>query len=197
MNEIPAELIWLAMLLLLAAVALTWLMRADWRIGDGWDWWRPLEDCVSLFLMLTMLAASLTQVAARYLLSDYLSVPWTEELSRLAMVWAAFWGAAMLQRSDDHITMGVLHDLMSPAVQRVMRLFADLVVIAVMLPMAWFGWRNAQGLMMMSTVALGLPLAVFAYAIPVSGALMILHSLVLIWRRLRGEAVASTFEPGV
>ncbi len=49
----------------------------------------------------------------------------------------------------------------------------------------------------MSTVALGLPLSVFAYAIPVSGALMILHSLVLIWRRLRGEPVASNFEPGV
>jgi TRAP-type C4-dicarboxylate transport system permease small subunit len=197
MNEVPTELMLLAAVLVPIALGLTWLLRADWRTGGQWDWWRPIEDSVSLLLMLTMLAASLLQVATRYLLADYVSVPWTEELSRLAMIWAAFWGAAVLQRSDDHITMGMLHDLMPPRAQRVLRLFVDLVVVVVMAPMAWFGWRNAVSLEVISTVALGLPLAVFAYAVPVSGALMILHTLVLLWRRLRGETIPSHFEPGI
>jgi TRAP-type transport system small permease protein len=197
MNEVPIELKLLAVVLVAAALALTWLVRVDWRSEGRLDWWRPIEDGVSLLLMLAMLAASLLQVLVRYALSDFVSMPWTEELSRLAMVWAAFWGAAMLQRSDDHISMAFLHDLMPPAAQRLVRFFGDLVTIAVMAPIAWFGWRNAMGLEIISTVALGLPLAVFAYAVPVSAGLMVLHSLVLAWRRLRGEAVPSHFEPGV
>jgi TRAP-type C4-dicarboxylate transport system permease small subunit len=197
MSEVPDELKLLAVALVAGALGLAWMMRGDWRMEGRLDWWRPFEDGVSLLLMLTMLGASLLQVLVRYALSDFVSMPWTEELSRLAMVWAAFWGAAVLQRSDDHITMGVLHDLMPPTAQRLIRLFSDLVVIAVMVPMAWFGWRNAVGLEIISTVALGLPLAVFAYAVPVSGALMVLHTLVLAWRRLRGETIPSHFEPGV
>jgi len=196
-DDLPIGLALLMLLLAVLAVALTWLVRADWRSEGRLDWWRPIEDGISNLLMLTMLAASLLQVAVRYFLSDSVSVPWTDELSRLAMIWAAFWGAATLQRSDDHISMGVLHDLMPASVQRVMRLFADVVVLLVMVPMVWIGWRNAVGLEIISTVALGVPLAVFAFSVPVCGALMVVHTLVLIWRRLRGETIATRFEPGI
>lgn len=195
--SVPIELMVFTAVLVPAVLGMTWLLRADWRSDGRLDWWRPVEDGVSLLLLMTMLMASLLQVASRYAISDAISVPWTEELSRLAMIWAAFWGAAVLQRSDDHIAMGMLYDLMPASVQRVVGLFGDVVVIAVMAPIVWFGWRSAIGLEVISTVALGVPLAVFAYAVPVSGTLMIIHTLVLAWRRFRNQKITRHFEPGV
>jgi TRAP-type C4-dicarboxylate transport system permease small subunit len=124
-------------------------------------------------------------------------VPWTDEFGGLAMIWAALWGAAVLQRSDDHITMSVVHDLLPPRAQLCVRLLADAVVIAVMAPMVWLGWRNAGALAIITTPALGLPVSIFAYSVPMTGAVFILHTLILIVQRLRGRPVASTFEPGV
>ena len=65
----------------------------------------------------------------RYLFSDEIDIPWTEEFGRLAMIWAAFWGAAMLQRADDHIRMSAVYDLLPAALQKAVRVFGDLLVI--------------------------------------------------------------------
>jgi TRAP-type C4-dicarboxylate transport system permease small subunit len=178
-------------------IVLCWRMRADWARDAGFDWWRMFEDGVSQFLMVAMLAAALLQVVARYALSDYISVPWTDEFGGLAMIWAALWGAAVLQRSDDHITMSVVHDLLPPSARLCVRVLGDIVVIAVMAPMVWLGWRSAGALAIITTPALGFPVSVFAYSVPVTGAVFILHTLVLTIQRLRGRPVASSFEPGV
>ena len=64
-------------------------------------------------------------------------------------------------------------------------LFGDLVTAAVLIPVVWLSWRNARSLDIMSTISLGLPLSIFAYSIPVTGGLMVLHTLRLMIRRVR------------
>lgn len=195
MMPIPGEMKALVFVLVLAALAGSWLLRAEWlgRRGEGGlDLWKMVEDTVSHFLLLAMLASAALQVVVRYLLSDTLTMPWTEEFGRLVMVWGALWGAAALQRSDDHIGMSVLFDQLPPRAQLAVRLFGDLVTLGVLLPVVWYGWKSAVALDVMYTIALGLPLSVFAWPIPVAGALLALHTLSLMVRRARGAPIRSS-----
>lgn len=194
----PEELVGLLLACALGGIWLAWLVRADWRTAGGRiDPWRAIEDAVGLFLMLAMLAASTVQVIARYALADSVTLPWTEEFSRLALVWAAMWGAATVQRSDDHIAMTVLHDWLPEGARRIVRLFGDLVVLAVLVPITWLGWETARALDIMSSISLGMPLSIFAYPVPIAGALMMVHTALLILRRLAGRPIPSADMPEV
>lgn len=197
MMPIPGELKALAIVLVLAALAASWRLRAEWlggrgAEGGGFDLWKVVEDTVSHFLLLAMLASAALQVVVRYLLSDTLTMPWTEEFGRLVMVWGALWGAAALQRSDDHISMSVIFDQLPPRAQLAVRLFGDLVTLGVLLPVVWYGWKSAVALEVMYTIALGIPLSVFAWPIPVAGALLALHTVSLMVRRVRGVPILSS-----
>lgn len=197
MMPIPGEVKALVFVLVSAALAGSWLLRAEWlgRRGEGGlDLWKMVEDTVSQFLLLAMLASAALQVVVRYLLSDTLTMPWTEEFGRLVMVWGALWGAAALQRSDDHIGMSVLFDQLPPRAQLSVRLFGDLVTLGVLLPVVWYGWKSAVALEIMYTIALGLPLSVFAWPIPVAGALLALHTVSLMVRRVRGAPIRSSLD---
>lgn len=190
MMPVPEELKILAGIVALLALWLAWSLRRDWRGPRGRiDPWRAIEDLASLALMLAMLVSAVVQVVVRYAFSDQIDLPWTEEFGRLAMIWAAFWGAATLQRADDHISMTVLYDLLPAGVKLPTRLLGDLCTIAVLVPVVWLGWQNAEALSIMSSISLGLPIAVFAYPVPIGGALMLAHTLVNMVRRLRGGGV--------
>jgi TRAP-type C4-dicarboxylate transport system permease small subunit len=194
----PQELI--AMLAVLAALSvwLAWTLRQDCRGPDGrLDPWSVVETYVSLFLMLCMLVASALQVFVRYLFADTIDLPWTEEFGRLAMIWAGFWGAAALQRADDHISMTVLFDLLPDAAKQGVRILGDLVTLAVLAPVVWLGWESARSLDIMHAISLGMPLSAFAYPVPVAGGLMMLHTAALIVRRVTGRLPAHRSEPAV
>src|SRR5262245_58855420 len=112
MTPIPPELIVMVGLLILLTLLVTLGICIVWRLlGGRTDWWELIEASVSILLMLAMLVSSALQVFVRYLFSDNVDIPWTEEFGRLSMIWAAFWGAAALQRVDDHIRMSAVYDL--------------------------------------------------------------------------------------
>jgi TRAP-type C4-dicarboxylate transport system permease small subunit len=56
----------------------------------------------------------------------------------------------------------------------------------VLLPVVYWGWQNARVLDIMTSISLGLPLSIFAYSVPVTGAVMIVYTVKLLTDRLRG-----------
>ena len=141
MLPIPDSLIWLCVLVGLAAPVVAFVLRRDWWPDGGQiDFWKLFEDTISHALMLAMLSAATLQIVSRYFLAgwipdayvDYFLFPWTEEFARLVMLWLAMVGAAAIQRSDDHISMTILFDMLPKAAQRWVRIFGDLVTIAVL-----------------------------------------------------------------
>ena len=188
MNVIPHELIVIIGAILAISLGCTWAIRSDWHTPDGRvDWWEVTESFVGIFFLLCMLVSSALQVLVRYFVSDDVDMPWTEEFARLAMIWAAFWGAAALQRRDDHIRMSAIYDLLPAPGQKAVRIMGDLVVLAILVPIVWLGWETARSLDIMHSISLGFPLSVFAYPVPISGALMMFHTLFLMVGRFRGE----------
>jgi TRAP-type C4-dicarboxylate transport system permease small subunit len=65
--------------------------------------------------------------------------------------------------------------------------FGDLLVLAVLAPIVWLGWQSARNLDIMNSISLGLPLSIFAYPVPVGGALMMIHTVALLIGRLVGR----------
>jgi TRAP-type C4-dicarboxylate transport system permease small subunit len=169
-----------------------WVIRADYGARDRpGAIWRLIEGALGVFFMLAMLYAATAQVAARYALSDYLTIPWTEEFARLLLVWTAMWGTAALQRSDDHICMAVVFDWLPPGAQRMVRILGDLVALGILVLIAWYGWNTAYRQRVMSTVSLGLPIAAFILPVALAATLMIVHTIGLMVRRLQGRPIAS------
>src|SRR5262245_10203135 len=147
MTPIPPELSVVVGILILLTLLCSWAIRTDWRLPDGrTDGWGLIGASVGIFLMLAMLVSSALQVVVRYLFSDNVDIPWTEEFGRLAMIWAAFWGAAALQRVDDHIRMSAVYDLLPSGIQKAVRLFGDIIVLLALVPIVWLGWGDGRGI---------------------------------------------------
>jgi TRAP-type C4-dicarboxylate transport system permease small subunit len=191
---VPDELIWLLVLITACAVVLVFSQRTTWCVDGRTRPWLLVEDLVGYLLFMGMFVASTVQIVIRYGLSDVITAPWTEEFSRLVLVWLALWGAAAVQRTDDHIHMTVVFDLLPVKARRWVRVAGDVIILAALAPVVWYGWHTAQSLDIMYTIALGVPLSVFAYPVPVGGALMMLHTLRLIVLRVQDRSVVS--DPG-
>ncbi len=188
MMSVPIEIKAVAILSLALAIWLTYCLRADYSTGSG-RLWRVIEDFISQWLMLMMVIVACIQILARYVLPSDISLPWTEELGRLMLVWVALWGAAVIQRNDEHICMTAVFSALGPSGQRVLLAISDLVTIVILVPITYWGWGNARMLDIITSTALGLPLSVFAYSVPVTGAIMIAYSICLLIARIRGKTV--------
>lgn len=191
MIEVPLELLALLGVLAVLSIVFTIVIRNDFRTSTGaFDPWAVIEGLVSLFLVLVMVAAATLQIFVRYFDVVAFDLHWTEELGRLALVWAAFWGAANLQRVDDHIRMTVLYDYVSDKGKAVFRIIGDITTLAVLVLIVWYGWQTARDLDIMMTIALGVPLSIFAYPVPIAGALMLVYTGITLVRRLSGREPA-------
>lgn len=180
-----AAIFWLSVVL---AAWLIFVIRADYATDRGVQrFWRFAEDAISHALILMMLMTATLQILARYIFPPDISFPWTEEGGRLMMVWAALWAAAALQRYDDHIAMMAIYGALGDTGKRVILVFSDLVTLVVLVPTIYWGWENARLLDIMTSISLGLPLSIFAYSVPVTGAIMLVYTVRLLALRFRGE----------
>jgi TRAP-type C4-dicarboxylate transport system permease small subunit len=65
-------------------------------------------DTIITIVFVFMLLATIMQVVFRYVLQ--ISVPWTEEAARFALIFVTFWGAATALRERDHIAINTFFD---------------------------------------------------------------------------------------
>lgn len=88
-------------------------------------------DLVVVLLFAAALILVNAQIVFRFVLS--LSVPWTEEVSRLVFIWLAFLGAAIGLREGTLIVIDTLPELIGPAWEKLMGPIVRLVSLAVIL----------------------------------------------------------------
>jgi TRAP-type C4-dicarboxylate transport system permease small subunit len=101
----------------------------------------PLRRPVELALAASVAAASaaiFAQVVYRYLLND--PVAWLDEFAVLAFAWMTFLGAALVQRTDTHMTIDTFAVLLPARVQAVVYGLRVLAMAFVLGILAWQGW---------------------------------------------------------
>jgi TRAP-type C4-dicarboxylate transport system permease small subunit len=88
-------------------------------------------DIAAALLFAAALILVTAQIVCRFVLS--VSVPWTEEVSRLVFVWLAFLGAALGAREGSLIVIDTLPEMVGPRWEAVMGPLVRLLSLAVIL----------------------------------------------------------------
>jgi TRAP-type transport system small permease protein len=88
-------------------------------------------DWATVTLFAAMLLLVNFQIICRFVLS--ISVPWTEEVSRLLFIWVAYLGAAIGAREGAQIAIDTVPELLGPPTRRVLDPIIRIISFAVIL----------------------------------------------------------------
>ena len=113
-------------------------------------------------------------VFSRYVLN--VSIISSVELVRISFCWSVFLAAACAVARDGHVKVDFLARALPPAFGRLLRLFADLVTLGFGLAMVWSGTELSQRMFVAVFPILQISVAWMFSALPVSGALIVLHA---------------------
>lgn len=142
-----------------------------------------ITDSAAVALFIAILVLVNVQIVCRFVLS--VSVPWTEEVSRLLFIWLAYIGAAIGLREGALITIDTLPELLGPRVRawlqpviRVCSIAVILVLFGASIPLVRTVW--SQTLPTVDWISNG-----WAYlAFTVSFGLMLVYSIIPLWQGL-------------
>ncbi len=111
----------------------------------------------------------------------------TDELTRYLMIWTAMLGAVLLVHEDGHIRISVLPDVLPRWGRIVCAVLSQLVVLGflgVLIVVSVMNWPETMG---QKAITLGVSMAWFTSALPITGALMVLLILYDMVETLRGR----------
>ncbi len=126
-----------------------------------------------VILCLSMALVVMLQVFSRYVLNH--SLFWSEELGRMLLVWLTFVGATVAYKRGAHPGVRVLVQRLPRRLEQSCRLVAHAACILLFVVMLIHGWRFWNMLAPQMTVSLGLSRQVPFSAIPLAGAVLLLH----------------------
>ena len=126
-------------------------------------------------LVITVAAVVLLQVLMRYLFAY--PNPWSEEVSRFCFIWVSLLGASLAVEYRAHFGFDQVTKKLPPRASRVVETFAGMVVLLFSLLLIAAGIALMDLTMGERSPALNLPVALVYAAVPVSGALMVIHML--------------------
>ena len=143
---------------------------------------------VSLMIMLLLMTVFIfLQVIFRYMLKQPLS--WSEELSRYLFTGITLFGAVILYRSNGHINMSLLKDLVKiKTVQAAIDIMAQMLTLLFLVIVIWYGFPMSFKVIDLNVVSPSMPwfkigyvyiLLPMAAVFSVFGVLEVLISIVL------------------
>jgi TRAP-type C4-dicarboxylate transport system permease small subunit len=143
---------------------------------------KNFEEILSGIFMVLMFLATFANVVARYFFNS--PILWAEEFSRYAFIWVVFLGAVVCTKHKRHIGIDSVVKVLPGHVQPWVNLAADLLTLALMVIIIWYGWiltRSATQI----TATLQIPQYVIYIVVPSSGVLGALYGLGDFRRHLR------------
>ncbi len=137
-------------------------------------------ETIGAILLAGMTLIIFLQVIIRFKVINT-TIPWTEEIALMFLVWFGLTGAAIGIRKGSHIGVEFVMALFGPKMQKVLNIFVGLLMIAFSIFLLIEGTALVQGTInvYMSASLLSRGLCVYL-AVPVSALLMILYSVELI-----------------
>ena len=146
-----------------------------------------LNQAVSALLICAagaMIAVVLFQVICRYLLNNSLS--WSEELARMLLVQITFLGAAAAFHGRMHIAVDIVVSAAGPKTRRILATVCLLVCAALFAAMLVYGLAFSKILYLQQAASLPINRAVPFVVIPLSGGIMLLHAVAMLFAEWAG-----------
>lgn len=133
------------------------------------------EENLAAAMLALLLAAMLVQVFTRYVLND--PTAWTEEACRYLYVYIVFLGASAAIADRSHVSVNVLTQLMPPAVQLLIALAVDVLVVGFLAVLAWYGYQATMRNVDIPLAVLQIPYAWVYAIVPLTAVTMIARTL--------------------
>ena len=148
-----------------------------WKISDT-----VLETSTVIMLAGILLLMTL-QIIMRYFVGRPLK--WTDEISRMCMVWMTFLGSALAFRDKAHICVDLITNNLPAKVGRVVLFITEILTFMFLGLLAYLGYKYAA--MNMKTISLetGIRKGVMYSVIPISAVWMMLYLGRNILRRMK------------
>lgn len=136
---------------------------------------RRITEWLGTFFLFAMVVIVFAQVITRYFFKY--TPPWSEEVALLLMVWFGFLGMAIGVAERLHLRIDVLTEGLPPWFKTILNRFSRALVLLVGLFMVWEGWNLVKVTHQSTMAGTKLPSSVLYLVIPVSGLLIIVHTL--------------------
>ena len=149
---------------------------------------RSINRWIELFLFglgLSMSIIVAVQVFCRYVLNH--SLFWSEELARYLLVWLTFLGASVAYYRNVHPGIDVIYARMPNSIQKITAITVHLVSMTLFGIMIIFGAKFSYFVRLQISPALNLPKWLIFTIIPISGLILMLHSLTFFLNELKGK----------
>ncbi|HWU37685.1 MAG TPA: TRAP transporter small permease [Candidatus Acidoferrum sp.] len=134
-------------------------------------WVEHTFQAITAFLMVAMVVLTLLQVASRYAFE--FSLPWTEELARLDLIYLTFFGSVVAFQRREHLKVEVLVHALPPGIRRWLAVLIDLAAIGVLTVVVWQGIPLLAKFWPVLSAALEWPTTIFYFPV-VFGCLVLL-----------------------
>ena len=95
---------------------------------------------LALFILVLMTTVA---VIMRYCMNAPLQ--WTEEMSGLLMVWVVMLGGVVAERDGAHLSIPFITDALPRCLRRALNGVVTLISITLLLVVAWYAWKLAEG----------------------------------------------------
>ena len=143
---------------------------------------------IAAIAAMTMVAG--LQVFFRYVLAD--SLAWSEELMRYLMIWTAYLCAGMAYTRGEMLGMRFIVDALPQPVRAAVDWVGRILVVALLVVIAWYGWQFALRTRSEQATALPLSMLWVHASVPVGASLLAAHVLLTGYFRglglVRGES---------
>lgn len=130
--------------------------------------------------MVAMLVAICLQVFFRFVLNH--SLDWPEELARFTMIWSSLLAAVYVQLERGHLSLDFFVGKLPRKAVLVVRILMNVLLIVFMAMVVASGIQEAYTLWDLKTGALRISRSIPYLAVPVSSALFIVATLILIFK---------------
>ena len=128
---------------------------------------RRFLEVLVVLLFTAIIFFTAAQVVTRYLTTN--PFPWTEEMSRLLLVWAVYLSVSIVVANREHIRIDFFVNKLPARFIRYESVFRDLLFLLFSLLTIYFGWIVSRAAWTDVSTALRYPRALFYIPIPVSG----------------------------
>ena len=140
-----------------------------------------------LVLIVAMTVVTFAQVFFRFVIVH--SLPWSEEFSRYALVWASFLGASIALKRGLHIGVEAFVARLPQEKRRLIYLITLVLITFFLVIVIIKGFQMASFNMRQSSPAMRIPMGFPYLAIPIGSLIMVIHlldELILGWKRRAG-----------
>lgn len=144
---------------------------------------------------IAMVLLTCWQVFTRYVLDN--PSTWSEELVGYLFAWMSLFGACLVTGERGHMNIPLLVDKTSPAIQKLLGIFAEIVACIFALIILVYGGVQISSLAMgQMTSSLAVPVGIFYVAMPVCGIVIALYTILNIIEIANGILSVSVADEG-